>query len=182
MVVSITDIFTFIYKVVSVLTPLLNYLPQYFLMHRERSTGIFAKPICYILISANLLRITYWLGKRFEICLLLQSVTILSLQILLLFEFVQISHYHGNSSKTLITQELLERPKFFSKVLSQLLWTLFPLFWAYSIFLVFFLWMNNIVLTEFTGSLACVFDFILPLPQIFNNWKYKSVKGLRLVN
>jgi len=179
MIFSVTAIFTFIYKVVSVLTPLLNYLPQYFLMRRERSTGIFAKQICYILIAANLLRITYWFGKQFEVCLLLQSISILSLQIMLLFKFVQISHYYGNSSKTLITQELLERPEFFSKVFKQLFWNLFPFLWAYSIFLVIFLWMNNAVLTEFTGSLACVFDFILPLPQIYNNWKYRSVRGLR---
>jgi hypothetical protein len=179
MIFSVTAIFTFIYKIVSVMTPMLNYLPQYFLMRRERSTGIFAKQICYILITANLLRITYWFGNHFELCLLLQSITILSMQLLLLYKFVQISHYHGNASKTLLVQEVTEKHQLFSKVMNQLFWTLFPLLWCYSIYLVVFLWMNNIVLTEFTGSLACVFDFILPIPQIINNWKYKSVKGLR---
>ncbi len=38
---------------------------------------------------------------------------------------------------------------------------------------------KNSVLVEITGTLASLFEGAVPVPQFYNNWKTKSVVGLR---
>ena len=83
------QIFIFIYKILSVVTPLINYLPQYFLIKRENSTGTFAKETCLVLIVTNLLRVIFWFRESFELCLLIQAIVVIGLQILLLSLVIQ---------------------------------------------------------------------------------------------
>ena len=44
----------------TVFGPMLNYLPQYKLMHKNRSVGSFDIKICYLLIVSSVLRIIFW--------------------------------------------------------------------------------------------------------------------------
>jgi hypothetical protein len=49
------------------------FVPQYLLIRRTSSAEGFSLYVCLTLLAANILRIFFWFGKRFETPLLLQS-------------------------------------------------------------------------------------------------------------
>lgn len=55
-----TQIFEVAYQVVSVVTPTLNYLPQYLLMSKTRVVGTFDPRFCSLLLLSNLSRVVFW--------------------------------------------------------------------------------------------------------------------------
>lgn len=55
----------------------LPYIPQYFEIKRTQNSSGFSTYVCLALIAANMLRIIFWFGKRFEIPLLIQSIVMI---------------------------------------------------------------------------------------------------------
>uniref|UniRef100_A0AC34QS96 PQ-loop repeat-containing protein 1 n=1 Tax=Panagrolaimus sp. JU765 TaxID=591449 RepID=A0AC34QS96_9BILA len=60
------------------------YLPQYIEIHQRKSALGFSLLVCLALCAANILRILFWFGKRFEVTLLVQSVVMITCMILML--------------------------------------------------------------------------------------------------
>jgi hypothetical protein len=172
-------IFTYSYKVLSVVTPMLNYLPQYFLMHKQQSAGTFAIQLCYLLMSSSMLRILFWYHERFEVCLLLQSIVVFGLQLLLLHKYLEVTQR---------TIQVAEKPDVNLPIHSNaqpsvtpmLIRTITPLITSYVVFIAVYLWTSNYYVIQATGSIACFLEVILPVPQVMKNWQCRSVKGLRL--
>jgi len=169
--------FVIIYKFLSVLTPVLNYFPQYLLMCREKITGTFARQICFILICSSILRISFWFRRNFELCLLLQSFMVLSLQILLLYKFIQIRL--TNQKELLRNRGLIIHSGIMPKTSHKLIRVLLPYIILLSVFAFVFKFVDSDFLTEATGSLASTLETLLPVPQIAKVWRHKSVRGLR---
>lgn len=67
-----------------VVGPVLAFLPQYLQIQSSGSSEGFSPLICFILLTANILKVFFWLQKRFEITLLLQSVFMIIAQLALL--------------------------------------------------------------------------------------------------
>jgi hypothetical protein len=176
----LSQIFTFVYKILSVLTPALNYLPQYFLMDRQKTTGMFSNETCFLLIYSNLLRIAFWFKKEFETCLLLQSVVVIALQVLLLYKFIEVSS--AQNTKSIPTQTNNSSSSIFSKSTKRLLKLLVPIFIVFLLFLSVFIRVESNGMTELTGIVASLIETILPFPQLKKVWRNKDVKGLRLDN
>lgn len=57
---------------------------QYVEIHKRKSALGFSLLVCLALCVANILRIMFWFGKRFETVLLVQSVVMISCMILML--------------------------------------------------------------------------------------------------
>uniref|UniRef100_A0A3Q1GTA3 Si:dkey-246g23.2 n=1 Tax=Acanthochromis polyacanthus TaxID=80966 RepID=A0A3Q1GTA3_9TELE len=55
----------------------LPYVPQYQEIQRSSNTEGFSTRVCFVLLIANILRIFFWMGKQFEMTLLLQSVVMI---------------------------------------------------------------------------------------------------------
>lgn len=55
----------------------LPYVPQYQEIQRSSNTDGFSTRVCLVLLIANILRIFFWIGKQFELTLLLQSVVMI---------------------------------------------------------------------------------------------------------
>ena len=72
-----------------VIAPLLAYIFQIVKFNRTKSSQGFSKFICLFLYLGNLLRIFFWLGKRFKITLLYQSIGTVFFQILLVHYFMK---------------------------------------------------------------------------------------------
>ncbi|KAL2093091.1 hypothetical protein ACEWY4_010403 [Coilia grayii] len=53
------------------------YVPQYQEIQRSGNTEGFSTRVCLVLLVANILRIFFWIGKQFELTLLLQSVVMI---------------------------------------------------------------------------------------------------------
>lgn len=67
-----------------VVGPVLGFLPQYLQIQSNSSSEGFSPLICLILLSANILRVFFWLQKRFEVTLLFQSILMIFAQLALL--------------------------------------------------------------------------------------------------
>ncbi|KAI9620019.1 hypothetical protein H4Q26_014001 [Puccinia striiformis f. sp. tritici PST-130] len=66
------------------LGPPLVYLDQYQTIHKTKSSQGFSHLICVVLLIANITRLFYWLGERFETALLIQSILMIIAQLSLL--------------------------------------------------------------------------------------------------
>ncbi|KAI4825572.1 hypothetical protein KUCAC02_021252, partial [Chaenocephalus aceratus] len=55
----------------------LPYVPQYQEIQRSNHSEGFSTRVCLVLLIANILRIFFWIGKQFELTLLLQSVVMI---------------------------------------------------------------------------------------------------------
>ncbi|EGG06990.1 uncharacterized protein MELLADRAFT_74774 [Melampsora larici-populina 98AG31] len=64
--------------------PPLVYLDQYVSILKKRNSDGFSREICGVLLISNITRIFYWLGERFEIGLLIQSILMILAQLGLL--------------------------------------------------------------------------------------------------
>lgn len=65
--------------------PPLAYLDQFINIIRKRSSAGFSQDICGVLIVANVTRVFYWLGERFQTALLVQSLLMILAQFALLY-------------------------------------------------------------------------------------------------
>ena len=61
--------------------PILGYVYQYRLIHKTKSVGSFSIDICGILLLANILRLNFYLFKRFETALVFQSIFMIIMQV-----------------------------------------------------------------------------------------------------
>ena len=64
---------------------MIPYFPQYSVIKRTQNAEGFSNYVCLTLLIANILRIEFWFGKRFEIPLLLQSI-VMTLCMLIMLE------------------------------------------------------------------------------------------------
>lgn len=64
--------------------PIVGYIPQYEQIRSSGDPAGFSTLVCFILIVANTMRMFFWLLKRFETTLLLQSVAMVLAQLILL--------------------------------------------------------------------------------------------------
>jgi hypothetical protein len=71
--------------------PIIGYIPQYQQILLTRNPQGFSTLVCFILIAANLLRVFFWVLKRFEVSLLLQSFVMIMAQLALLELIVRIN-------------------------------------------------------------------------------------------
>mmetsp|Transcript_2739 Transcript_2739/g.8810 ORF Transcript_2739/g.8810 Transcript_2739/m.8810 type:complete len:231 (-) Transcript_2739:376-1068(-) len=65
-------------------TPLLPYIPQYRLMEATKNSGGFSPWVCLIIMTGSILRVAFWIGKRFDVFLLIQSLLMILGQLVML--------------------------------------------------------------------------------------------------
>ncbi|BEJ08527.1 hypothetical protein CcaverHIS641_0506210 [Cutaneotrichosporon cavernicola] len=65
--------------------PPLVYVDQAASIIRKRDSSGFSKDVCGVVIIANIIRVFFWLGERFELALLVQSVLLIISQLALLW-------------------------------------------------------------------------------------------------
>lgn len=87
-----------IIDLVLVFGPTLGYIPQYKEIMVSQDPSGFSPLVCFILISANILRVFFWVLKGFELSLLLQSIVMIAAQLTLLELIVRV-RLRGRPSK-----------------------------------------------------------------------------------
>ena len=79
----IVIIFNYSLDIGFVLLPLVGYIHQYMKIKVIQSTEGFSKLVSFILIMAYITRIFFWIGKHFEITILINAIFGIIMQLLL---------------------------------------------------------------------------------------------------
>lgn len=175
-----------------VVGPVLTFLPQYLDIRASENADGFSPYICLILLVSNIVRVFFWLQKRFQIPLLLQSLVMIVGQLCLL--------------DVIVSVKLRQRPdlpyasnySFHSRRLIPLAvstsWATFwkwPFFSDYVAFLgvvvgvvglataTNLLLLQSSLTMEAMGLFALLLESTLAMPQAYQNWQSGSVRGLR---
>uniref|UniRef100_A0A146RE24 Solute carrier family 66 member 2 n=1 Tax=Fundulus heteroclitus TaxID=8078 RepID=A0A146RE24_FUNHE len=154
----------------------LPYVPQYQEIQRSSNTEGFSTRVCLVLLIANILRIFFWIGKQFELTLLLQSVVM----ILTMFAMLHLCCTVHSTNRVSTKQHRLTD------------WDL-HYFWRWSAFedyllfcfgftvasaVVTLLLLDSAMFVEALGSLAVMFEAMLGVPQLLQNLHNRSTKGM----
>ncbi|XP_061677500.1 solute carrier family 66 member 2 [Syngnathoides biaculeatus] len=154
----------------------LPYVPQYQEIQRSSNTEGFSTRVCLVLLIANIFRIFFWIGKQFELTLLLQSVVM----ILTMFTMLHLCCMIQNTNRVSTKQHRLADLDlhYFWK------WNAFEDYLLFCFGLtvlcavVTMLLLDSAMFIEILGSLAVVFEAMLGLPQLLQNFHNHSTKGM----
>ncbi|KAK7151925.1 hypothetical protein R3I94_008306 [Phoxinus phoxinus] len=154
------------------------YVPQYQEIQRTNNAEGFSTRVCLVLLIANILRIFFWIGKQFELPLLLQSVVMILTMLAMLHLCCSIQSTNRVSTKQHHITDLDLR-----------------YFWSWSSFedylgfcfvftllcaFITFLFLDWVLFVEALGSLAVMFEAMLGLPQLLQNFNNHSTRGMSI--
>ncbi|XP_034540567.1 solute carrier family 66 member 2 isoform X2 [Notolabrus celidotus] len=156
----------------------LPYVPQYQEIQRSNNSEGFSTRVCLVLLVANILRIFFWIGKQFELTLLLQSVVM----ILTMFAMLHLCCTVQNTNRVSTKQHRLSDLdiRYFWKWSAFEDYLLFCFGFTVLCAVVTLLLLDSAVFVETLGSLAVMFEAMLGLPQLLQNFENRSTKGMRL--
>ncbi|KAA1468747.1 hypothetical protein DENSPDRAFT_538560 [Dentipellis sp. KUC8613] len=155
--------------------PPLVYADQAVSIIRKKDSTGFSRDICAVLLLANITRCFFWLGNQFEFALLFQSLFMIVAQLALLYICIRYRPRH--SPETLGTST---RPFTFWK---------WPSYAQHIEFIAGFILCLSILILIFgrmqafvtiLGFVALGLESTLPIPQLINNYKQKTLYGFRM--
>ncbi|XP_029909872.1 PQ-loop repeat-containing protein 1 [Myripristis murdjan] len=154
----------------------LPYVPQYQEIQKSSNTEGFSTRVCLVLLIANILRIFFWIGKQFELTLLLQSVVM----ILTMFAMLHLCCSVQNTNRVSTKQHRLSELdlRYFWKWSAFEDYLLFCFGFTVLCALVTLLLLDSAVFVEALGSLAVMFEAMLGLPQLLQNLQNRSTRGM----
>ena len=175
-----------------IILPSTGFIAQYLKIKSIKNSAGFSKFISFALMMAYIFRIYFWLGKKFEVTLVYQSIFGIIIQLILLelcVKYMKKENYNSdnnefNSNNNINTNSEINFLKFFS----------YKNFWNWNLFLdylnvVFFIIIvlgvlthileeNKIIYFEVLGSISAICESLIGIPQIIENYRYKSTKTL----
>jgi uncharacterized protein with PQ loop repeat len=175
------------FDILMIFTPNLGFIAQIIKFRNLKSSQGFSKLLSFITLIANILRIYFWVGKRFSIYLLLQSVCSVVMQIVLINECLKWSEdpikkenyksnaFHFNLKKPI---SLLDYRNFWD--------------WPYLIDYIYFLTLFSIIIglvsniigfehvfyVESLGAISATVEAVVGVPQMIINCKTKNTDSL----
>ncbi|KAI0065619.1 hypothetical protein BV25DRAFT_1989268 [Artomyces pyxidatus] len=154
--------------------PPLVYADQSWSIIQKKDATGFSRDICAVLLIANITRCFFWLGSQFEFALLLQSLLMILAQLALLY--ICILYRPRISPESLGTST---RPLSFWQwpTYSQHIEFLAGYIVCLTILILIFGRMELFV--TILGFVALGLESTLPIPQLINNYKQKTLYGFR---
>ncbi|XP_074002632.1 solute carrier family 66 member 2 isoform X1 [Numenius arquata] len=183
------------------------YIPQYRDIRRTQNAEGFSTYVCLVLLVANILRILFWFGRRFESPLLWQSIIMIITMLLMLklCTEVRVSNELNIKRRSFAAadskdEEIKAPPKRSYLGIELLLCSLgllldFDLnyFWHWSKFTdyvqcvltftcvtgyITYLWLDSSLFVETLGFLAVFTEAMLGVPQLYRNYQNRSTEGM----
>ncbi|KAL5536924.1 hypothetical protein ACEPAF_747 [Sanghuangporus sanghuang] len=154
--------------------PPLVYADQTISIVRKKDSTGFSRDVCGVLLIANITRLFFWLGNRFELALLVQSILMILAQLGLLYICMLYRPRHSPENLGLST-----RPYSFWQwpTYSQYIEFLAGMILVHAI--LFLIFGRSEIFIDILGFLALGLESTLPIPQFFSNQKQKSLYGFR---
>ncbi|XP_066103614.1 solute carrier family 66 member 2 isoform X3 [Saccopteryx bilineata] len=153
------------------------YIPQYRDIRRTQNAEGFSTYVCLVLLVANILRILFWFGRRFESPLLWQSIVMTATMLLMLKLCTDVR----------AANELSIRRRCFADLDPHY-------FWHWSTFAdylqcvlaftgvagyITYLSIDSALFVETLGFLAVLTEAMLGVPQLYRNHRHQSTEGMR---
>jgi uncharacterized protein with PQ loop repeat len=177
-----------------VFAPNIGFIAQIIKFRQVKSSEGFSKFLSFILLIANILRIFFWVGKRFTIALLFQSILMIIMQMILLKECLKYSNndknkdkgkQYGNNLVSISSNPYLYKPIVLWDMKNFWNW---PFLLDYAYFLCLFTlilgFISNVVgfdnhfYVEFLGIASASVEAIIGVPQILKSYSSKSTESL----
>ncbi|KAM9285951.1 solute carrier family 66 member 2 isoform 1-T1 [Cariama cristata] len=183
------------------------YIPQYRDIRRTQNAEGFSTYVCLVLLVANILRILFWFGRRFESPLLWQSIIMIITMLLMLklCTEVRVSNELNVKRRSFAAadskDEEIKAPPKRSYLGTELLLCSLELlsdfdlnyFWHWSKFTdyvqcvltftgvtgyITYLWLDSSLFVETLGFLAVFTEAMLGVPQLYRNYQNRSTEGM----
>ncbi|OZC12618.1 PQ loop repeat protein [Onchocerca flexuosa] len=157
----------------------LAYVFQYKEISERKDASGFSLFVCLTLLVANILRIMFWFGKRFELALLAQSIVMLISMILMLEISVRINRKHVCKTQraSAWTGQLISHFWQWNDLSSY-----FVLIIAFIIFSSVLTYLLNgyVIYVEILGLIALLTEACLGFPQLKQNCSRRSTSGMSI--
>uniref|UniRef100_A0A2K6EUI0 Solute carrier family 66 member 2 n=1 Tax=Propithecus coquereli TaxID=379532 RepID=A0A2K6EUI0_PROCO len=151
------------------------YIPQYRDTWRTQNAEGFSVYVRLVLLVANILRILFWFGRRFESPLLWQSVVMISTMLLMLKLCTEVR----------VANELNIKRRSFADFDPHHFWHSFSdyvqcvLAFAGVAGYITYLSIDSALFVETLGFLAVLTEATLGVPQLYHNHRHRSTEGMR---
>ena len=168
--------------------PSANYLFQIKKFSKTKCSKGFSLYLCFITLLSHSLRIFFWAGKKFKISLLIQSILVITMQLILVHLCVK---YDDTKSSYTIENSLIRRLVVCKDVFN------FKKFWNWNdeieyfkfyfllmlsiLFVTFCFGFDNMVYMEIIGSAGVFFDIMTGIPQIIELYRVKNSKNISTI-
>jgi hypothetical protein len=194
--------------ILMIFAPSFGFMAQIIKFRNMKSSQGFSKFLSFILLIANILRIYFWIGKRFPIPLLFQSIVSIFMQIFLLKECLYFSGTNSNNKKGYVDVSInnskyhlssshnsqFQINPYMHKPISILdiksFWN-----WPYLLDYIYFLLLFSLVIgfisnifgygntyyVEILGIASASVEAVVAIPQIIQNFKNKNTESLSVL-
>ncbi|XP_065561783.1 solute carrier family 66 member 2-like isoform X2 [Artemia franciscana] len=174
---SLDSIMESFFVLCMVLGGVVPYVPQYLEIRKTENAEGFSLYVCLTLLVANVLRVLFWFGKRYEIPLLVQSIVMIIAMMAMIYLCVSIK------KKTTI---LKTRERVFTDFDARFFWcwTDFQSYaeclLAFSLVCAFLLLLfsEETIFIEGIGLISLSIEALLAVPQFHRNFCTKSTFGM----
>ncbi|ELP93992.1 hypothetical protein EIN_181590 [Entamoeba invadens IP1] len=143
-----------IVQTLMVFMPIAPYTTFFISRNDENIFKSFSLGTCYVLLTSNIFRISFYFGERYDTFLLIQSVVLISGMVALLY-----------LSSVALKNDIKETLTVF--VVSSAIVLVFGYLTQHSYFIV-----------QSLGAISSIVEVMLALPQIYHNFKTQSGDGL----
>lgn len=176
-----TQLVSFIASGFMVFGGIVPYMPQYQMIKRSRNAQGFSTLVCLSLLVANILRILFWFGHRFETPLLMQSIIMIGCMLIMLELCVRVKRENSYANSAGINPA-----RKFADFDTDYFWK-WTDYGSHIQFLVVFttvgafltnLLINQYYFIEFIGFAAVFAESMLAAPQFYRNFINKSTEGM----
>ncbi|KAH7914635.1 hypothetical protein BJ138DRAFT_1177205 [Hygrophoropsis aurantiaca] len=154
--------------------PPLVYADQATSIIRKKDSTGFSRDVCAILLIANITRCFFWLGNRFELALLVQSILMILAQLALLYICIV---YRPRTSPENFGAS--HRPFSFWQWDSYAQYVEFLAGLILCSAILFLIFGRSEIFVSILGFVALGLESTLPIPQLISNYKQRSLYGFR---
>ena len=181
---TITYLFKSSIDMIMIFVPSIGYFFQALKFKQTKSTKGFAKFLCFLLLLANILRIFFWLGKKFPLPLLYQAIVVVISQIYLIHVYLEYQEDLPIKTEKSLTEHIINWKETLNP---KKIWNwndeidyykfIFFLFFIFSV-ICFIVGVKNTKFYDVIGTISVSCETFIELPQIKENCITKNTKNI----
>jgi uncharacterized protein with PQ loop repeat len=171
--------------ILMIFVPSIGYFFQAMKFKQTKSSKGFAKFLCLLLLLANILRIFFWMGKRFTLTLLFQAIVVVISQIYLIHVYLEFQEDQPFYNKERTITDYLTNWKETLNPKNIWNWVDEVEYYKFIIFLFFIFSImcslagfKNTKFFEVIGTISVSCETFIEIPQILENYKTKNTQNL----